>query len=422
MKKVCVIGGGPAGVMSAYAASLGGADVTIIERNTEILKKLMLTGNGKCNYSNADLSVESYSFDASHPFSNVIKEYDSTWLENLFLQNGMYTYIKDSLKYPRSEKAETVRDTLLDMLKKQEVSVITDKKVTSIKSSIDSDSVKVDNNNACSRFTVSFEDGGEIKCDALIISTGGKAYPSTGSDGAGYRLAREAGHNVTFTYPVLTRLFTEDKDVLNLAGVRYKGRVSAYLDGKEVGEEEGEIQFTDKGLSGICVFNISRYLSKPIEEGASCFISVDFLPEKSDCELAEYLRKRLDLAGKDEIKVDELEDILSKMISPKIAGLIVEKLCGKNSEKVEISDDTVTKLVNLITDFKIKISAHDSFSAAQVTKGGVDISEVSEMMESKLCKNLYFAGEVLDVDAKCGGYNLHWAFASGMKAGESAAK
>ena len=281
MKKVCVIGGGPAGVMSAYAASLGKADVTIIERNTEILKKLMLTGNGKCNYSNADLSVESYSFDASHPFSNVIKEYDSAWLENLFLQNGMYTYIKDSLKYPRSEKAETVRDTLLDMLKKQEVSIITDKKVTSIKSSIDSDSVKVDNNNACSRFTVSFEDGGEIKCDALIISTGGKAYPSTGSDGAGYRLAREAGHNVTFTYPVLTRLFTEDKDVLNLAGVRYKGRVSAYLDGKEVGEEEGEIQFTDKGLSGICVFNISRYLSKPIEEGASCFISVDFLPEKS---------------------------------------------------------------------------------------------------------------------------------------------
>ena len=146
------------------------------------------------------------------------------------------------------------------------------------------------------------------------------------------------------------------------------------------------------------------------------------MPEKSDSELAEYLRKRLDLAGKDDIKVDALEDILSKMISPKIAGLIVEKLCGKKTGKVEISDDTVTKLVNLITDFKIKISAHDSFSAAQVTKGGVDISEVSETMESKLCKNLYFAGEVLDVDAKCGGYNLHWAFASGMKAGESAAK
>ena len=114
-----------------------------------------------------------------------------------------------------------------------------------------------------------------MECDALIIATGGKAYPSTGSDGAGYRLAREAGHNVTFTYPVLTRLFTEDKDVLSLSGVRYKGRVSAYIDDKEVIEDEGEIQFTDKGLSGICVFNISRYLSKPIEEGASWILTGD---------------------------------------------------------------------------------------------------------------------------------------------------
>lgn len=422
MKRVCVIGGGPAGVMSAYAAASGGAEVTIIERNTEILKKLMLTGNGKCNYSNADLSVESYSFDANHPFSNVIKEYDSAWLETLFLQNGMYTYAKDSLKYPRSEKAETVRDTLLSMLEEKKVNIITGKKVTSIKSSIDSNSVKVDNNRAYVGFEVSFEDGSTIKCDALVIATGGKAYPSTGSDGAGYRLAREAGHNVTFTYPVLTRLFTEDKDVLSLSGVRYKGRVSAYIDDKEVIEDEGEIQFTDKGLSGICVFNISRYLSKPIEEGASCFISVDFLPEKSDSELTGYLRERLNVSGTGSIKSSVLENILSKMTAPKIAGLIVKKLCQGESGMVEISDDTVNKLVSLITDFKIKINAHDSFSAAQVTKGGVDISEVSETMESKICKNLFFAGEVLDVDAKCGGYNLHWAFASGMKAGVSAAK
>ena len=405
MSNICVIGGGPAGAMAAYAAASCGNKVTLIERNEEPLKKLLLTGSGKCNYSNSDLKSDSYNFGQNHPFWKVLGELDSDWLEEFFKEKGMLTLKKDSLKYPRSERSDTVKKLLYSLLLDEKVEIVTGKKAVSVKKMSEGES-NGEYNKEAGAFAVSLENGGTERFDKLIIATGGKAYPSLGSDGAGYRLARELGHKVSFTYPVLTRLLTDDKDVNAAVGVRFKARVTAEIDGKIAGSEDGELQFNENALSGICIFNLSRYLSKPLEEGAKCFIIVDFLPEMSEEELEEYLKK---------IPDGEIERFLEITFGEKTAALLLKRI--KDESRKNAKD-----ISYIIKNLRIKITGHDSFNQAQVTKGGVDIEEVDENFESKICKGLFFAGEVLDVDGKCGGYNLHFAFASGYKAGMSAGK
>ena len=398
MTDICVIGGGPAGVMAAYAAASCGKKVTLIDRNEEPLKKLLLTGNGKCNYSNADLKSDAYNFGQDHPFWEVLKEYDSEWLEEFFKERGMLTYKKDSLKYPRSERSDSLKNLLMDLLSEKNVEIVRGKKVVSVKKTSE-DGADGEYNEGAGVFALTFEDSDTLECGKLVIATGGKAYPSLGSDGAGYRLARELGHNVSFTYPVLTRLMTDEKDVNAIAGVRFKAKVSAEINGETVAVEEGELQFNDNALSGICIFNLSRSLSKPLEENAECYVIADFLPEMGKEELKEYLDKI------------QSERFFESTFGEKTAKLLQKRIKESGADAVSV-----------IKDFRIKISGHDSFNQAQVTKGGVSIDEVDENMASKICEGLFFAGEVLDVDGKCGGYNLHFAFASGYKAGLSAGR
>lgn len=383
MNRVLVIGGGPAGMAAAYSAAKAGGQVNIVDRNDEMGKKLLLTGNGKCNYSNRALSYEAYNFDANHPFAKIIEEYDSYWLEQFFAEVGMLTYQKDNYLYPKSEKALSVRDLFMKLLKDESVNIFYGKKALSIKFD--------------KEYIVTFDDNSEIRADRIVIATGGKAYPATGSDGGGFKLARGLGHKVEFTYPVLTRLITKDKKIANMAGVRNKARVSALLNGEIVGTEEGEVQFTKEGLSGICIFNLSRYLSKPLEGEDKCQVLIDFVPEKSKEEIVNKMES-----------FGSIEDYLKINFGEKTARFIMDKTKD---------GDYIATAKGLVVD----ISAHDDFSNAQVTKGGVNIEEVNGNLESTKAKGVYFAGEVLDVDGKCGGYNLHWAFVSGYLAGMNAA-
>ncbi|MCR5847782.1 MAG: aminoacetone oxidase family FAD-binding enzyme [Lachnospiraceae bacterium] len=441
MAKIIVLGGGPAGIMAAYAASSEENSVTLIERNEKILKKLLLTGNGKCNYSNEDLKSSYYNFGPGHPFSQILKEYDSVWLEEFFKAHGMLTYNKDGLKYPRSEKAETVRDVLTRMLEEKKIETICGKKAVSVEKISDdhgkfpknndvSDVLKVYNKEDTCLFRITLEDGSSIEGDKLILAAGGKAYPSTGSDGGGYRLARALGHKVSFTYPVLTRLFTDDEGVKEMSGVRYKCKVSAFADDEKLTSQEGELQFTDKGLSGICIFNISRYLSRPVEEQRKCLVEIDLLPETDEETLSGYLKtmteKHLSQTGcSDNVTGKDIAGCISKVLDSAFGVKISKCLTDRIYRTIntdEISDIKVLSdsTARMIKHFNVNITGHDSFSAAQVTKGGVDIGEVKDDLESAVCRGLFFAGEVLDVDADCGGYNLHWAFASGYRAGLSA--
>lgn len=388
MKKVIVVGAGPAGMAAAYAASKK-AKVTLLERNEAPGKKLLLTGSGKCNYSNDDMSAAAFNFDKNHALNSVIEKITPKDLEAFFAKNGLLSYKKGGLYYPKSEKSETVRDLFINLLSEAGVECRYQSRVTGVSKENDT-------------FFVTLEDKTVLEADSLIIATGGKAYPSTGSDGAGYRLARELGHTVTFTYPGLTRLLTNDKEVLEAAGLRAKGRVSVYVDNELKGVEDGEIQFNDTGLSGICIFKLCSLISKDIEDRKDCVVKIDFLPEMSREETKEYINEVCSNR-----KGVSKEKILSDMFGQKCAEMIVKKT--KEGD-----------FVDAVKEMTVKITAHDSFNTAQVTIGGVDKDEVNETLESKITKGLFFAGEVLDVNGTCGGYNLHFAFASGLIAGYAA--
>lgn len=397
MQKTVVIGGGPAGMMAAYAASGENCRVILIERNKSLGKKLLLTGSGKCNYSNENLSPSNYYFGENRSFAQLLEKYDTRWIENFFAEHGMLTDVRDGLLYPRSERSDTVKDLLENLLTESNVEIIYDKKV-----------VKVSKEK---EFVLETEDGSVITADKLIIATGGKAYPVTGSDGGGYRLARSLGHEVTFTYPVLTRLLFSDPQIEVATGVRIKAKVSAAVDGTVAGTTEGEIQFNSNSLSGICIFQLSRFVSKPLEEGKKCEIHIDFAPQMSKEEVTSFICEALERR-----EGTKPTDILETMFGKKTAALIVSKT-KERYNKPEVKD-----YAEIIKDVVIGIDSHDSFRDAQCTRGGVRTDEVTDDMESTICKNLYFAGEVLDVDGTCGGYNLHFAFMSGYIAGKKAAE
>lgn len=403
MSVILVIGGGPAGMTAAYAASDNGRNrVILAERNEELGKKLLLTGSGKCNYSNEDLSPKHYNFGDNHPFATLLEKYDTAWLEDFFGKRGMLTDRRDGLLYPRSERSDTVRDLMRNLLKDAGVEVITGKKAVNARK------------NTEGQFIVEFEDQTVISSDKLIIATGGKAYPTTGSDGGGYRLARSLGHEVTFTYPVLTRLLTSDEQTGKMAGVRIKGKVKALIDGEAVETTEGEVQFNTNALSGICIFQLSRFLSKPLEEGKDCHVCIDFAPDMTVEEVEDFIKEALRLRSDASVK-----DIAETMFGAKTAEMLVAKTA--QHEETDTNKVSAKGVAHFIKNTDVKIDNHDSFKDAQVTRGGVKLDEVNVNMESKITKNLFFAGEVLDADGTCGGYNLHFAFVSGYEAGLSAA-
>ena len=257
-----------------------------------------------------------------------------------------------------------------------------------------------------------------IYFDVVILACGGKAAPKTGSDGFGYRLARGFGHTVTRTYPVLVQLQSDAPGLKQIAGVRCYANVTALVNGKKVASDYGELQLTDYGLSGIPVFHLSRFLSQETEEGMDCQIAVDFLPQISGEALEVFATKRIN-----NLKGYTLKDFITGLVHNKLADYII-KMRNLDAGYTVVPEDKemVLELLNTMKDWRFGITGHKGFENAQVTKGGVVLEEIDGNMESRLVKGLFFAGEMVDVDADCGGYNLHWAFASGIKAGETAAK
>lgn len=388
MSKVGIIGGGYSGVISAIYASTNN-EVTILERNNMLLKKLLLTGNGRCNYFNSVISRDKFHSYNEELIDDIITMENIEELDNFFVNLGLFPKIKNGYYYPYSNQASSVKDLLISKLKELNVNIKTEYLVE-----------KIEKKN--NRFIVN----NELAFDKIIISTGGKAYPKTGSDGIGYNLLKSFGHTITKLSPSLVQITSDNKYLKELSGIRSEVNLTLFDKDKKIKEEHGELQFTDYGISGICTFNISSYLRDSIDNK---YISVNFMPIDI---------KTFTLFIKSNGTIFErLEGILNYKLIKVLLKLsnIKEKDCWE-----DISSKQKEDLINNLFNYKINITGTKSFDQSQVTAGGVTLSEINiDTMESKIEKGLYVTGEVLDLDGECGGYNLTLSFITGFIAGSN---
>jgi len=405
---VIIAGAGAAGLVAAIAAARKGKSVLIIEKNTKAGKKILATGNGKCNFTNLHQTPECYRSEDSKFAMKVLSNFDLNKTLNFFENLGIFPKERNGYVYPFSEQASSVVSVLLMECERLKVEIAYNEKVKSV---IQPDftvvTVRPDNTEAV------------YYGKKLIIATGGCASPNLGSDGSGYQLAKSFGHSIVKPLPALVSLKSPDKFCKTVSGVRTQAKVTAYASSKPLSQEEGEIIFTDYGISGIPVMQLSRFVSKALDKKEEVFLILDFFKEYTNDELKKLLTVR---CSQNPNKT--LEEMLIGLFNNKLNYILIKEAKLDPGLKCKrLSKADINKLAGQIKNFKIRISDTNSFDFAQVTAGGVSTSEINpDTLESKKKKNLYFAGEIVDVDGTCGGYNLQWAWSSGYIAGSNAAK
>ncbi len=387
---VCVIGGGAAGIVAAISAKRAGAGVLLLERSGRVGKKILATGNGRCNITNAYIAYDNYHGDSAFA-ADVLGRFSFGETIDFFESMGLVCCEGEEGKmYPGSLQATSVLDLLRAEMERLSVEIETDFHVKSI--------VKEKN-----QFKISSGES-EVFAHKVILCPGGFAAPEFGTDGNGARLAKSLSHTVSKTYPALVQLKCENAPKA-LKGVKHFCTATLYVDGKKQNSRYGEVLFTEYGLSGPPIFNLSREASVAVSENKNTEISLELLPESFGeiCTMLERRKKNLPhLNG---------ENFLNSIINKRIGFEIVKK------------SSNIKEMASLLKNYRYKVVGTMGFKNAQVTAGGVLCSEVySDTLMSKKVPGLYFAGEILDVDGDCGGFNLQFAWSSGAIAGKSAAE
>ena len=394
--KVSIIGGGAAGLACAITCGerFGRNSTVIIERQARVGKKLLATGNGRCNITNRNASPEHYQGDETI-IKSVLERFSPNDCEKFFARIGiLFRDEDDGRVYPYSNQASTVLDGMRLNCERLGISEICGFEIKQIKK-----------NNG---FFSVISENITVQAENIVFATGSKASSSLGANDSGYRLLQNFGINSTSLKPALCPVVTKEK-YKNLKGVRAKGTVTLFDGDKKIIFREGEIQFTDYGISGICVFDISRFVS----DCKNPKIFVDVMKEYSENHLCDYLfkcRKIFANAG----------DILTGALNKKLAQVIVQN-CGVSQKTCrELSESDIKKLAHAVKNFSFTPLKSEDYSNAQVCAGGITSKYIyPETLMSKTVKNLYICGEMLDADGECGGYNLHFAFGSGILVGKS---
>lgn len=385
--KIAIIGAGPAGLAAAKIISKK-IQVVVFEKNSDAGKKLLLTGSGRCNIGNTNNDLSKYHSSNNEFIEKIINDKNLDKVNNFFKEIGLVLKDKNGYLYPYSEKSSSV--------------------LSCLKNSLDVDFRFNTNIENIERKNDKFIINHEI-FDKVIITTGGLSYPKTGSSGEGFHLAKAFGHKVTNLNPSLMALETNSGLEKEWAGIRCEVNVSSYIDKAKVKEEHGELQFTSFGLSGICIFNLSRDIRLALNEGKKCEVKLNLCPWTAH--LSNYMEENKD---------KYLTNICDGFLDYKLTNIILKYLKIKDKKWCELKIDEKNKFIETLTNFKVKIIDTKGYLDAQVTSGGVSLEEINlETMESKLVKNLYFAGEVLDLDGDCGGYNLTISFITGLVAGDN---
>lgn len=398
MCKIVVVGGGAAGMVAAILASKKNNDVTIIERNNVAGKKILVTGNGRCNYWNSDQDITHYHSGNPELLSKIINKDNEDAVLRFFDSIGIIPKIKDGYYYPYSNLAVSIQYALLKECEVSHVKFLYNTLVTKIE--------KKDG-----QFIIN----GSIFCDKVILANGSKACPKTGSDGSGYALAQSLGHSIIEVHPSLVQLRGNESYFKLWDGIRVNATISIYVDNQFIKNEIGELQLTDYGISGICVFNLSRYASIGLSNHKSVSVMINFVPWFQEESFVDWLCIRNKKMPKRKIY-----ELLEGFLNYKLVDVILKKSrIDKEKKWNELTETEKERLVSHIQAFTLNIIATNSFDKAQVCSGGVPLNEINvDTMESKIVDHLYIVGELLDVDGDCGGYNLGFAWMSGMIAGD----
>lgn len=405
-KRVVIIGAGASGMTAAVFAARQGANVTLIEHTDRLGKKILSTGNGKCNLSNVKMDESCYRSGRAEFPMEVISQFGTRQTVEFFDDLGIVVKDRNGYLYPHSGQASSVQNVLCQELLKRKVHIVTECLVERIHEHV----------SGLKEFQV-LTDKGCFCADAVILATGSKAAPNTGSDGSGYALAEGLGLSVVKPLPALVQLRCREKFYKQIAGVRVDGVVKLFAEGKKVAEDRGELQLTDYGISGIPVFQVSRYAARALDAGKKVEAVLDLHPDLSFEETKLFLNSRF---ARDKDKA--MGDFFTGWFNDKLAALFLKLARIERTRAAKsVSERERVSLLALIKEFHTDISAVNPFASAQICCGGVDVEQVdSETMEVKNRKGLYLVGELLDVDGICGGYNLQWAWSTGAIAGTHA--
>ena len=391
MKKVVIIGGGASGMMAAIQAARTGAAVTLLEHNEKPGKKILATGNGRCNLTN--LVQEPSRYRSSQPDFpwKIITQYPLEDTLAFFSELGIYTKDRNGWVYPYSDQAAGVAQVLELEARHQKVKIKTTEEVTDI--------LREDGQYLVKTATWQYP------CDSVIISCGSSASNVEGSSTTGYELAEKLGHTVVKPLPSLCGIRGKDNYYAKWAGSRMDGRITLEIDGETVGEEQGEILFTEYGISGIGVFQLSRYAVHGTDEGKIATYHLDLMPQLTKEELVKLLLDRQQAGS-----YKNPQELLIGLLPRKMIDVLVKKTYEPE------------KIAERLKDWQVPVKGAYALQQAQICSGGVDPRELTEQLESRLHPGIYFTGEVIDVDGPCGGYNLQWAWSSGAVAGRAAAE
>lgn len=399
MYDILIIGGGASGLVAAISACRANPNVSvaILERNNRVGKKLLATGNGRCNISNLDMTASRFHSNNIEIVADVIENTSQT-VKDFFATLGIPFVAEGNNLYPYSLQAAAVLDALRYECERLNVNIICDCKVNSIKKGFVLDTAK-----------------GIFKAKSVIVACGGNAMQSSGSDGSGVKLLSELGIKSSKTMPAIVPVKTELAPIKALKGVKVNALVTL-CDGVRTVKNKEEVLFTEYGMSGPAVMFISRFVNETKKE---VFASVDFLPDLSFEYIVDYLMQRKETA------YNYTAENLTLGLLHKRVGQAIIKYCGLsvNDDPRSYSYEQICQISSAIKDFTVKVNSTCNFESAQTTAGGVYLTQINpKTFEIKGIHNLFVCGETLDCDGDCGGFNLHWAWVSGITAGKSAAK
>ncbi len=405
--KIIIIGGGASGMVAAITAARKGGNVTILEQKSELGKKILATGNGRCNFTNLKMSSDYFYCQQNEFIDNLLAKYTPEVVIDFFNSIGVLKKDRDGYVYPLNDQARSLRDALVNELSYLGVDVRLDctvNKLTYVNSNEQSTHVKIDTNQ------------GVFNCNTLILSTGGKSGLANKDADNTFDLLCNLKHTHTNLSPALVPLKGQGKFFKKIAGIRTDAKVIAKVDNQEIRHEIGELQLTDYGISGIPIFQISRILTQELskQNHGELSVEIDFLPSYTLDELENLLVTRKKLFANRTV-IECLNGIFKDKL---ISFLLYTARIEENNTIANISLEELAKFARISKSFNVQINGSKDFAQSQVTAGGIPLTELNEYLESKFHPNIYFTGELLDVDGICGGYNLHFAWISGMLVGE----